>query len=154
MHNILIYLDIKYIGDTFSQIKFSWYVSGFVQDCSIFFANAMEIAQSCTKQSVSLSYLLMAWAHFRAVKLPWIFPGAPMKVNGAPWNIQGNLTALPFQLQFLLKIQIQLTFRSAAIIFEDFDAQSRYLGHGEVIVSHSLLWYEYDLYVPYTYMRQ
>ena len=28
------------------------------------------------------------------VKLPWIFPGAPLKINGAPGNIQGNLTAL------------------------------------------------------------
>ena len=26
------------------------------------------------------------------VKLPWIFPGAPLKVNEAPGNIQGNLT--------------------------------------------------------------
>ena len=26
--------------------------------------------------------------------LPWIFPGAPSKINGAPGNIQGNLTAL------------------------------------------------------------
>ena len=25
------------------------------------------------------------------MKLPWIFPGAPLKVNGAPGNIQGNL---------------------------------------------------------------
>ena len=29
-----------------------------------------------------------------AVKLPWIFPGAPLKINGAPGNIQGNLTAM------------------------------------------------------------
>ena len=26
--------------------------------------------------------------------LPWIFPGAPLKFDGAPGNIQGNLTAL------------------------------------------------------------
>ena len=26
-----------------------------------------------------------------AVKLPWIFPGAPLNFNGAPGNIQGNL---------------------------------------------------------------
>ena len=26
------------------------------------------------------------------VKLPWIFPGAPLNFNGAPGNIQGNLT--------------------------------------------------------------
>ena len=30
----------------------------------------------------------------RAVKLPWVFPGAPFTFNGAPGNIQGNLTAL------------------------------------------------------------
>ena len=28
------------------------------------------------------------------VKLPWIFPGAPLKVNGDPRNIQGNVTGL------------------------------------------------------------
>ena len=27
-------------------------------------------------------------------RFPWIFLGAPLKVNGAPANIQGNLTAL------------------------------------------------------------
>ena len=27
----------------------------------------------------------------RVVKLPWIFPGAPLKFNGAPGNIQGNI---------------------------------------------------------------
>ena len=26
--------------------------------------------------------------------LPWIFPGTPLKLNSAPGNIQGNLTAL------------------------------------------------------------
>ena len=28
------------------------------------------------------------------VKLPWIFPGVSLKVNGAPRNIQGNLTGM------------------------------------------------------------
>ena len=28
------------------------------------------------------------------VKLPWIFPGAPLKVNGVPGNIQGNVTGM------------------------------------------------------------
>ena len=37
---------------------------------------------------------LLSYYFNRAVKLPWIFPGAPLKVNGAPGNIQGNLTAL------------------------------------------------------------
>ena len=32
--------------------------------------------------------------------LPWIFPGAPLKVNGAPGNIQGNWTALSRNLRF------------------------------------------------------
>ena len=27
----------------------------------------------------------------RTVKIPWIFPGAPLILNGAPGNIQGNL---------------------------------------------------------------
>ena len=28
------------------------------------------------------------------VKIPWIFPGAPLKINGAPGNIQGNLAGM------------------------------------------------------------
>ena len=28
------------------------------------------------------------------VKLPWIFPGAPLNFNGAPGNIQGNLRGM------------------------------------------------------------
>ena len=36
-----------------------------------------------------------------AVKLPWIFQGTPLKFNGAPGNIQGNLTPLQ-----LLTLQI------------------------------------------------
>ena len=31
----------------------------------------------------------------RAVKWPWIFPGTPLIFNGAPGNIQGNLTSDP-----------------------------------------------------------
>ena len=30
----------------------------------------------------------------RDVKLPWIFPGTPLKINGTPGNIQGKLSAL------------------------------------------------------------
>ena len=33
-------------------------------------------------------------------RLPWIFPGAPLKFNGAPGNIQGNLTALFHPIPF------------------------------------------------------
>ena len=32
-------------------------------------------------------------------RLPWIFPGVPLKINGASGNIQGNLTALPLHKQ-------------------------------------------------------
>ena len=28
------------------------------------------------------------------VKLSWIFPGAPLKINGSPGNIQGDLTGM------------------------------------------------------------
>ena len=34
-------------------------------------------------------YLTVSGAYLS--RLPWIFPGAPLKVNGAPGNIQGNL---------------------------------------------------------------
>ena len=38
---------------------------------------------------------IAAWCGvFMPVRVPWIFPGAPLKVNGAPWNIQGNFTAM------------------------------------------------------------
>ena len=36
----------------------------------------------------------LEWLGSRAVKLPWIFLGAPLIFNGAPANIQGSLTAL------------------------------------------------------------
>ena len=35
-----------------------------------------------------------AYAAGMPAKLPWIFPGAPLHFNGAPGNIQGNLTAM------------------------------------------------------------
>ena len=45
----------------------------------------------------------------RAVKLPWIFLGAPLISNGAPWIIQGNLTALELINPFLTaSIQIYI----------------------------------------------
>ena len=58
---------------------------------------------SCRRMSQIM--LMVQWEGgsviLRAVKLPWIFPGAPMKVNGAPWNIQDNLTALSTACLFL-----------------------------------------------------
>ena len=37
-----------------------------------------------------------SWPHLHPSKqLPWIFPGAPLKINGAPGNILGNLTGTP-----------------------------------------------------------
>ena len=32
--------------------------------------------------------------HSYLTRLPWIFPGVPLKVNGAPGNIQDNLTGV------------------------------------------------------------
>ena len=32
--------------------------------------------------------------HAYMSRLPWIFPGVPLKFNDAPGNIQGNLTHL------------------------------------------------------------
>ena len=40
---------------------------------------------SCTVESLQATII------FIPVKSPWIFPGAPLKVNGPPGNIQGNL---------------------------------------------------------------
>ena len=36
------------------------------------------------------------------VKLPWIFPGASLTFNGAPGNIQGNLTGMLWRCVLLL----------------------------------------------------
>ena len=41
------------------------------------------------------------------VKLPWIYPGAPLNFNGAPGNIQGNLTGM-------VPPQIQLNYHQAS----------------------------------------
>ena len=49
----------------------------------------------CTTGTKRLSHwsLDWHWGQWRLipVKLPWIFPGAPLNFNGAPGNIQGNL---------------------------------------------------------------
>ena len=37
---------------------------------------------------------MQIWVNSRVANLPWIFPGAPVKVNEAPRNIPGDLTAL------------------------------------------------------------
>ena len=37
---------------------------------------------------------LMQWISSYLSRLPWIFPGAPLKFTGVPGNIQGNLTTL------------------------------------------------------------
>ena len=48
------------------------------------------------------------------VKLPWIFPGAPLNLNGAPGNIQGNLTGI-WKFNVKLVIELSNSFRSFAI---------------------------------------
>ena len=74
-----------------------------------------EIPLCPAKQWSQFSYIVMAWADKYwerwsglacrswkrrrqvgciPVKLPWIFRGAPLKFNGAPGNIQGNLTGM------------------------------------------------------------
>ena len=50
-----------------------------------------------SEQTKILSYDLPKSRNFAKilpVQLPWIFSGAPLKVNGASGNIQGNLTAI------------------------------------------------------------
>ena len=37
----------------------------------------------------------------RSVKLPWIFPGAPLTSNGAPGNIQSNIDRLCVSVQIM-----------------------------------------------------
>ena len=39
------------------------------------------------------------------VKLPCIFPGAPLKVSGAPGNFQGNLTGMDVAQSTITKPQ-------------------------------------------------
>ena len=42
-----------------------------------------------------ISLLWSACSRCKPIELPWIFPGAPLKINGAPGNIQGNSTGMP-----------------------------------------------------------
>ena len=35
-------------------------------------------------------------------RLPWIFPGAPLNFNGAPGNIQGNLTGMFIAISIIM----------------------------------------------------
>ena len=39
-----------------------------------------------------MTYLIKSFMETYLSMLPWIFPGNPLKANGAPGNIQGNLT--------------------------------------------------------------
>ena len=55
-----------------------------------------EIQLPVPRQSREMRQMEICFLCFRAVQLPWIFPGAPLKINGTPGNIQGNLTALMF----------------------------------------------------------
>ena len=45
-------------------------------------------------------------------KLPWIFPGAQLKLNGSPGNIQGNLTGMGILAAIImLHFEPYITFR-------------------------------------------
>ena len=59
------------------------------------------------KEAYSKGYATIS---FIPGKLPWIFPGAPLEVTGAPGNIQGNLTALLFL--YHLPIYMYLSYSS------------------------------------------
>ena len=49
-------------------------------------------SQRCSDLPSAFHWLWPSW--ILPVKLPWIFPGAPLIFNGAPGNIQGNLTGM------------------------------------------------------------
>ena len=79
------------------------YAYGFVVLCFVLFI-------SWFTQTIDLFYI---WLFHRAVKLPWIFLGAPLIFNGAPGNIKGNfdftgtgtisLSMCPFASEITLK---------------------------------------------------
>ena len=55
------------------------------------------------KWSVQVAYVIV-YGLGKHVKLPWIFPGAPLIFNGAPGNIQGNFTGM----QTVCTVYVQL----------------------------------------------
>ena len=72
----------------------------------------------------------------KAVKLPWIFPGAPLSFNGAPGNIQGtsNLTPRPSVLCFhphslSVSLTVYLSLRSQTLVSSLFPSVRPPLSH-------------------------
>ena len=54
------------------------------------FCGCWKNASALFMQAGSSSFAQIRWSI--PVKLPWIFPGVPLNFDGAPGNIQGNLT--------------------------------------------------------------
>ena len=56
-------------------------------------ARKVELLWLRSSWDIGLIFIILC-RYCRTVKLPWILLGAPLKVNGAPRNIQGNLTGI------------------------------------------------------------
>ena len=52
-----------------------------------------------------------------AAKLPWIFPGARLKINGASGNGQGNLTGMHEEESYHLPVPVQRWEKNENIYF-------------------------------------
>ena len=72
--------------------------------CTIFPVRALDLV--LWNRCWNLAIILYRMHTF---KLPWIFPGAPLRINGAPGNIQGNLTGVRVILFSLVLSQFRFT---------------------------------------------
>ena len=73
-------------------------------------------------------------SHIHMVKLPWIFMGAPLNVNGAPGNIQGNLTGIHISCDVLLRCEGG-SFSDASVIQQEQVEVNAYLSHEKTWVT-------------------
>ena len=70
---------------------FPWvFATGLLQSCQYYPGYLQQVY--CKAVNVTLGICNRPIA--KLSMLPWAFPGAPLKVNGSPGNIQGNLTVL------------------------------------------------------------
>ena len=91
-------------------------------------------------------YIAHCWGHVPIpVKLAWIFPGAPLKINGAPGNIQTNLIGIYNIISTLNDHSgMRATFRLRRLSVNHTDAWSQ---HAVIHLSHTYSYISRDIIV-------
>ena len=87
-----------------------------ISTCILHYCGVADVTQKCCNSGVSITryivkrtiyificirrnsyvYVVISTDDFVSVSVAWIFPGTPLKVNGVPGSVRGNLTAFQF----------------------------------------------------------